>query len=136
MTIGQREATTVGSVISVNVGMPRDVEWAGRTVRTAIWKEPTDQRVAVEHDNLAGDRQADLRKMQSMCSLKIVRDPEKNEIPDRVNHEFPGGECPGLPVRQKLAPFDFSSTGDGIALNVGSFGSGAVGMFFGTAIQP
>ena len=59
MTIGQREATTVGSVISVNVGMPRDVEWAGRTVRTAIWKEPTDQRVAVEHDNLAGDRQAD-----------------------------------------------------------------------------
>ena len=61
MTIGQREATTVGSVISVNVGMPRDVEWAGRTVRTAIWKEPTDQRVAVEHDNLAGDRQADLR---------------------------------------------------------------------------
>jgi len=61
MTIGYREATHIGSVVSVNVGMPRDIEWAGRTVRTAIWKEPTDQRVPVEHDNLAGDRQADLR---------------------------------------------------------------------------
>jgi MOSC domain-containing protein YiiM len=61
MTIGRREATHIGSVVSVNVGMPRDIEWAGRTVRTAIWKEPTDQRVPVEHDNLAGDRQADLR---------------------------------------------------------------------------
>lgn len=61
MTIGHRVATHAGSVVSVNVGTPRDVEWAGRTVRTAIWKEPTDQRVPVEHDNLAGDRQADLR---------------------------------------------------------------------------
>ena len=61
MTIGHREATHIGSVVSVNVGMPRDIEWAGRTVRTAIWKEPTDQRVPVEHDNLAGDQQADLR---------------------------------------------------------------------------
>ncbi len=61
MTIGHRQATQIGSVVSVNVGTPRDVEWAGRTVRTAIWKAPTDQRVRVEHDNLAGDRQADLR---------------------------------------------------------------------------
>ena len=61
MTIGYREATHIGSVVSVNVGMPRDIEWAGRTVRTAIWKEPTDQRVPVEHDNLAGDQQADRR---------------------------------------------------------------------------
>ena len=61
MTIAPREARPVGSVLSVNVGEPRDVEWAGRIVRTAIWKEPTDVRVPIEHDNLAGDRQADLR---------------------------------------------------------------------------
>ena len=61
MTIDQSGTTPIGSVISVNVGLPRDVEWAGRSVRTAIWKEPTDQRVPVDHDNLAGDRQADLR---------------------------------------------------------------------------
>jgi MOSC domain-containing protein YiiM len=61
MRIRHRKGTHVGSVVSVNVGTPRDVEWAGRSVRTAIWKEPTDQRVSVELDNLAGDQQADLR---------------------------------------------------------------------------
>jgi MOSC domain-containing protein YiiM len=61
MTINQLEATPIGSVISVNVGKPRDVEWAGRRVRTAIWKEPTAARVSVEFHNLAGDEQADLR---------------------------------------------------------------------------
>ena len=61
VTTDQREATTVGSVVSVNVGIPRDVDWAGRIVRTAIWKAPTDERVRVEYDNLAGDEQADLR---------------------------------------------------------------------------
>jgi len=61
MTIDQREASPVGSVVSVNVGRPRDIEWAGRSVRTAIWKQSTDKRVPVEHDNLVGDEQADLR---------------------------------------------------------------------------
>jgi len=61
MTIDQGGPSTVGSVTSVNVGTPRDVDWAGRTVRTAIWKEPTDERVRVEHYNLDGDEQADLR---------------------------------------------------------------------------
>jgi MOSC domain-containing protein YiiM len=45
----------------VNIGEPREVEWGGRRVRTAIWKWPTDRRVPVDHDNLAGDAQADLR---------------------------------------------------------------------------
>ena len=30
----------MSSLISVNVGLPRDVEWQGRVVRTAIWKRP------------------------------------------------------------------------------------------------
>ena len=61
MTIDHREATPIGSVVSVNVGEPQEVEWAGRRVQTAIWKSPTDGRVLVDHDNLAGDAQADLR---------------------------------------------------------------------------
>lgn len=61
MTLDHRDATRLGSVVSVNVGEPRQVEWAGRSVRTAIWKTPTGARVPVEHDNLAGDAQADLR---------------------------------------------------------------------------
>ena len=31
-----------GRLLSVNVGRPREVEWEGKTVRTAIWKEPVD----------------------------------------------------------------------------------------------
>jgi MOSC domain-containing protein YiiM len=61
MTIELRKATVVGSVVSVNVGMPREVGWSGRRVRTAIWKVPTEERLAIEHDNLKGDAQADLR---------------------------------------------------------------------------
>ena len=61
MAIDDRESTPIGTVMSVNVGEPRQVEWAGRTVTTGIWKQPTDRRVPVEHDNLAGDAQADLR---------------------------------------------------------------------------
>jgi MOSC domain-containing protein YiiM len=61
MTIDLRKATVVGSVVSVNVGMPREVEWSGRRVRTAIWKVPTEERLPIEHDNLNGDAQADLR---------------------------------------------------------------------------
>jgi hypothetical protein len=29
-----------GRLLSVNVGLPRDVSWHGRTVHTAVWKEP------------------------------------------------------------------------------------------------
>ena len=32
----------MGGVLSVNVGLPRDVIWQGRTVNTAIWKTPVD----------------------------------------------------------------------------------------------
>ncbi len=47
-------------LISVNVGLPREVEWRGRTVRTSIWKTPIDGRVRVGRLNLEGDRQSDL----------------------------------------------------------------------------
>jgi MOSC domain-containing protein YiiM len=48
-------------VVSVNVGVPRDVEWQGRVVTSAIWKTPTSERVRVAGVNLAGDDQADRR---------------------------------------------------------------------------
>jgi len=50
-----------GSIVSVNVGRPRQVDWHGRTVTTAIWKAPVRGRVLVEGINLAGDDQADRR---------------------------------------------------------------------------
>lgn len=47
-------------LLSVNVGLPRDIEWKGRTVRTAIWKEPLRGRCRVSRLNLDGDGQGDL----------------------------------------------------------------------------
>lgn len=52
----------VGIVVhSVNVGRPRRVEWHGRTVVTAIFKEPVAGPVVAEGVNLRGDDQADRR---------------------------------------------------------------------------
>ena len=51
--------TAVGQLLSVNVGRPRDVEWEGRTVRTAIWKESVDGPRMVRRINIDGDDQAD-----------------------------------------------------------------------------
>jgi MOSC domain-containing protein YiiM len=48
-------------VLSVNVGLPREVTWRGKPVRTGIYKESVRGRVAVATLNLAGDAQADLR---------------------------------------------------------------------------
>lgn len=50
-----------GSVVSVNVGAIRTVEWHGRQVDTGIFKTPVDGRVAVRGVNLDGDDQSDRR---------------------------------------------------------------------------
>jgi MOSC domain-containing protein YiiM len=47
-------------LISVNVGLPREVPWKGRTASTGIFKEPVSERVMVRSLNLDGDGQADL----------------------------------------------------------------------------
>ena len=53
--------TRIGCLVSVNVGVPRSVEWRGRRVRTAIWKDPVTGPVEVRGVNVAGDDQADRR---------------------------------------------------------------------------
>jgi ferredoxin-NADP reductase/MOSC domain-containing protein YiiM len=47
-------------LLSVNVGLPRDVEWQGRTIRTGIWKEPAEGPQMVRRLNIDGDGQGDL----------------------------------------------------------------------------
>src|SRR5882757_4831605 len=47
-------------IISLNVGLPREVIWHGISVTTGIYKEPVAGRVALRKLNLDGDRQADL----------------------------------------------------------------------------
>ena len=46
-------------LVSVNVGLPRDIQWNGRTVHTAIWKEPVLGRCRAFRLNLEGDGQGD-----------------------------------------------------------------------------
>jgi len=54
-------ATTVGRVLSVNVGTVREFEYNGRPAKSAIWKSPAAGRIAAQGVNLDGDDQADRR---------------------------------------------------------------------------
>jgi ferredoxin-NADP reductase/MOSC domain-containing protein YiiM/ferredoxin len=47
-------------LLSVNVGLPRAIEWKGRTVHTGVWKNPVRGRCRVRRLNLDGDGQGDL----------------------------------------------------------------------------
>lgn len=47
-------------LLSVNVGLPREVSWKGRRVLTGIFKEPVSGSVRVGVTKLDGDGQADL----------------------------------------------------------------------------
>src|SRR5579862_2468344 len=47
-------------LVSLNVGLPRDVVWHDQTVTTGIFKSPTTARIRLRKLNLDGDRQADL----------------------------------------------------------------------------
>ncbi len=47
-------------LISVNVGLPREITLGGKTIRTSIWKYPVEGRVHVSTMNLDGDQQSDL----------------------------------------------------------------------------
>jgi MOSC domain-containing protein YiiM/ferredoxin-NADP reductase len=55
-----RETRAVPRLLSVNVGLPRDVAWRGKTVHTAVWKAPVEGRRIVRRLNIDGDGQGDL----------------------------------------------------------------------------
>jgi len=49
-----------GTLLSVNVGLPQDLAWHGRRVRTAVWKRPVQGPRLVRRLNIDGDGQGDL----------------------------------------------------------------------------
>jgi MOSC domain-containing protein YiiM len=74
-------------VVSVNVGLPREVEWEGRTVRTSIFKEPVRGKVVLRPLNFDGDRQTDLSVHGGPDKAVYVYPAEhydfwRNELPD------------------------------------------------------
>ena len=50
----------IARLLSLNVGLPRDVAWRGQTVHTAVWKMPVQGRRKVRRLNIDGDGQGDL----------------------------------------------------------------------------
>jgi MOSC domain-containing protein YiiM len=78
-------------IISVNVGLPQEIEWRGRKVRTSIWKTSKEGPVRVRRLNLDGDRQSD---------LSVHGGPEKavyvypSEHYEHWGREFPGTGLP------------------------------------------
>ncbi|BAY27737.1 MOSC domain-containing protein [Calothrix sp. NIES-2100] len=74
-------------LISVNVGLPREVSWKGKTVTTGIFKEPISERVMLRTLNLDGDGQADLTVHGGVDKAAYAYPCEhydywRNELPD------------------------------------------------------
>lgn len=80
-------------LLSINVGLPREVEWRGKVVRTSIFKAPVSGRVKVARLNVQGDRQSDL-SVHGGADKAIYAYPSehyafwRNELPDM---DFPWG---------------------------------------------
>lgn len=60
MSPGKELPPLLASILSVNVGMPRQVPYNGGQVLTSIFKSPVEGRRAVRRHNIEGDRQSDL----------------------------------------------------------------------------
>jgi MOSC domain-containing protein YiiM len=74
-------------VISINIGLPREVEWRDQIVRTSIYKEPVTGRVRVDRLNIEGDRQSDLTVHGGVDKAVYVYPSEhydfwRKELPD------------------------------------------------------
>jgi MOSC domain-containing protein YiiM len=74
-------------IVSVNVGMPREVLSNGVRVMTGIFKEPVDGPVMISALNLAGDKQADLR-VHGGVEKAVYAYPAEHY--DYWRHELPG----------------------------------------------
>lgn len=80
-------------LLSINVGLPREVEWRGKIVRTSIFKAPVSGRVRVTRLNVQGDRQSDL-SVHGGADKAVYAYPSehyafwRNELPDM---DFPWG---------------------------------------------
>ena len=80
-------------LVSLNVGLPREVTWRGMNVTTGIFKHPVEGRVALRKLNLDGDRQADLTvhggEVKAVYCYPLAHyDYWKKELPGR---ELPMG---------------------------------------------
>ncbi len=84
-------STEMMKLISVNVGLPREVIWKARKVKTGIFKDPIEGRVTVRRLNFDGDRQADLSVHGGPDKAVYGYPAEHYEY---WRHELPGMKLP------------------------------------------
>ena len=99
-------------LLSVNVGMPREVHWLGRLVRTSIFKSPVLGPVRVATLNLEGDEQSDLTVHGGVHKAVYVYPSE--------HYQFWRKEIPGLDLSWGAFGENFTTEGllEGV-VNVG-----------------
>lgn len=78
-------------LISIQVGLPREVTWRGRGITTGIFKEPAEGPVMLRTLNLDGDAQADLSVHGGMTKAVYAYPVEHYEF---WRNEFPGMKLP------------------------------------------
>jgi MOSC domain-containing protein YiiM len=78
-------------ILSLNVGLPREVTWQGRLVTTGIFKEPVKAPVMLRTLNLDGDQQADLT-VHGGVSKAVYAYPSEHYAYWRA--ELPGVDLP------------------------------------------
>ncbi len=61
MSASHKTGKPMATLVSVNVGLPKDVDWQGKTVHTGIWKSPVDGPRTARKLNIDGDGQGDLK---------------------------------------------------------------------------
>lgn len=90
-------------LISVNVGLPREIDWHRRKVRTSIWKTAVEGEVRAHRLNLDGDRQSD---------LSVHGGPEKAVYAYPAEHyEYWAREFPGMELRWGAFGENFTTEG-------------------------
>ncbi len=80
----------MAKVVSLNVGLPRKVTWAGTEVTTSIFKDPVAGPVRLRPHNLDGDRQSDLSVHGGPAKAVYVYPAE--------HYAFWRDELPGVPL--------------------------------------
>ena len=78
----------------MNVGLPREVMWRGKSISTGIYKEPVPGRMPLRKLNFAADRQADLRVHGGLDKAVYVYPSEFYELWSRERPELHFG--PGM----------------------------------------
>jgi MOSC domain-containing protein YiiM len=90
-------------IVSVNVGLPHEVLWRGKAVKTSIFKAPVSGRVRVNRFNLQGDQQSD---------LSVHGGPDKAVYAYPSEHyAFWRGELPGVVLPWGVFGENFTTEG-------------------------